>query len=428
MSAVPTAPSTLTAPQRIEARPTIAADREIRDLLSSLVPGCDECEQHEVDALLARAAWSRLTEPGDGTAATLVRALGPVQALELLASGGSPGSLVSRQEFRAAVKRWKPRLDRAGTIADLSAARASGMRLLVPEDASWPTRLGDLGEHEPLALWVRGSVEALSESSLAVVGARACTGYGSQITAELTGEACAAGFTIVSGAAYGVDAVAHRTALAAGAPTIAVLAGGADRPYPAAHDQLIGRIAAEGTVCSELVPGSAPTRWRFLQRNRLIAAFSQAILVTEAGVRSGTLNTAGHGAELGRPVGAVPGPITSAASAGCHRLVREYGATLVTNGAELFELLGVSELDMLAPGFDPVGASADGPQRPPSLHVRILDALPLTGGRSLGDAARQAGVTPADAAGALAELELLGYVKHRDVPSGETLWTLHRRE
>lgn len=416
---VPTAAPQLRAP-----RPTITADPEMRELLSQLVPDGGEREQHEFDTLLARAVWSRLAEPGDGVAATLIAALGPVHALELLTAGGSPGPQLSRQEFAAAVKRWRPRLDRAGTLEDLRAAAAHGMRLLVPDDAAWPSTLADLGDHSPLALWVRGSIAGLSRASLAVVGARACTGYGSQVTADLTSEACAAGFAIVSGAAYGVDAVAHRTALAAGAPTIAVLAGGADRPYPTAHDQLIAGIAERGTVCSELVPGSAPTRWRFLQRNRIIAALSRAILVTEAGVRSGTLNTAGHGAELGRPIGAVPGPITSAASAGCHRLVREYGATLVTNGTDLLGLLGVSEVDVLDGEFTP----DDDASRQPSLHVRVLDALPLRGGRPLDEVARHAGISPSEARGALAELELLGYAGHREARGGEPIWTLVRRE
>lgn len=303
------------------------------------------------------------------------------------------------------------------------------MRLLIPEDPDWPEALNDLGPHVPHALWVRGDPTLLSRASLAAVGARACTGYGSQATAELAGEACAAGFAIVSGAAYGVDAVAHRTALTMEAPTIAVLAGGADRPYPASHDQLIGRIAQQGAVCSELVPGSAPTRWRFLQRNRLIASLARAILVTEAGVRSGTLNTAGHGAEMGRPIGAVPGPITSATSAGCHRLVREYGASLITNGTELLELLGMRpdpalfEQDLTVPT-----ASGETP-RQPSVHVRVLDALPLRGGRPLIEIAKRAGITPQSAREALTELEILHYVHQRvTTDGGETLWALIKRE
>lgn len=434
----------------------ISADGHASTLLDRL---CGERDAAGRDALLARAVWSRLAEPGDAVAGTVTSLLGPVQSLNaiigqhpartlasaLRAAGAESASGSSRQ-LSAALTRWRPRLDRALTMRDLETAAHSGMTLLTPECADWPAQLLDLGDHSPHALWVRGDARSLAAPALAVVGARACTGYGSHATAELTSEACAASFTIVSGAAYGVDAVAHRTALAAEAPTVAILAGGADRPYPASHDQLLSRVAEQGAVCSELVPGSAPTRWRFLQRNRIIAALSRAVLVTEAGVRSGTLNTAGHGAEMGRPIGAVPGPITSAASVGCHRLVREYGATLVTNGAELLELLGVQPLELLngnggagnggaGNGGDTRGiparggGTADLEERQPPLHIRVLDALPLSGTRGTPEVATRAGLAPAEAAGSLAELELLGYVTRRATPgTGEPVWALRRRD
>lgn len=424
----------------------IRADNEIRTLLDALGgerierDQSEQSEQQDADALLARVVWSRLAEPGDAVAGEVIASLGALPALDLLAAGkgarafdqalraaGIAPSELTTKQLGVAIKRWLPRLDRAATLQDLKVASDTGMTALTPSSQHWPAGLGGLGTHAPHMLWVRGAPQALTSASLAVVGARACTGYGSHVTSELTSEACSAGFTIISGAAYGVDAVAHRTALAVGSPTIAVLAGGSDRPYPASHDQLIERITTQGAVCSELVPGSAPTRWRFLQRNRLIAALSQAVLVTEAGVRSGTLNTAAHGSELGRPLGAVPGPITSAASAGCHRLIREYGASLITNGADLLELLGVSEEQAL---FDmPHGDGTDTPARPPSMHLRLLDALPLRGGRSLTEAAGLAGVSPQEASGALAELELLGYVAKGDTQAdGEQLWVLLRRE
>lgn len=272
----------------------------------------------------------------------------------------------------------------------------------------------------PILLWVDGDPAALSQFSLAVVGARACTGYGSHVTAEFTDAACQSGAAIVSGAAYGVDAVAHRVALAAGATTVAVVAGGVDRVYPAAHAGLYERIGASGAVCSEMVPGTSPTRWRFLQRNRIIAALAQATLVTEAGARSGSLNTAGHSAEIGRAIGAVPGPVTSAASAGCHKLIREYGAMLVTNGAEVRELLGVNDTLFEEPASD---------NRAPHLHRRMLDALPLRGARVLAEVARLAGVSAEEARGALAELELLGAVARQDgVGGSESGWRLVQRE
>lgn len=421
----------------------IRADNEIRPLLDSLRGERSQQEpdgQQDADALLARVIWSRLTEPGDAVAGEVIASLGALPALDLLAAGtgarafdqalraaGATTSKHTTKQLGTAIKRWLLRLDRTATVQDLKSASDSGMTALTPSSQHWPIGLESLGVHAPHMLWVRGAPRVLASASLAVVGARACTGYGSHVTAEFTNEACTAGFTIISGAAYGVDAVAHRTALAGEAPTIAVLAGGSDRPYPASHDQLIGRITAQGAVCSELVPGSAPTRWRFLQRNRLIAALSQAVLVTEAGVRSGTLNTAGHGSELGRPLGAVPGPVTSAASAGCHRLIREYGASLIANGADLLELLGVTEEQALFE-FSP-GDESNVPSRPPSMHLRLLDALPLRGGRSLTEAAGLAGVSTQEASGALAELELLGYVAKGDTrAAGEALWVLLRRE
>lgn len=420
--------------------PLIRADAELRTLITAVA---GEIDQSRADVLLARTVWSRLAEPGDAVAGALISALGPVQALDFLVSGAGARSLaaglnqetldeapLSARRITAALKRWLPRLDRAETVQDLTRAAAADLTLLIPEDEGWPERLGDLGVHSPHLLWLRGERKALSAPSLAVVGARACTNYGNQVTADMTAAACAAQFTIVSGAAYGVDAVAHRTALASEAMTVAVLAGGADRPYPMAHDQLLQRISTQGAVCSEVVPGTAPTRWRFLQRNRLIAALSDAILVTEAGMRSGTLNTAGHGAEIGRQLGVVPGPITSVASAGCHRLVKEYGAQLITNGSDLLDLLGHSPLGV----FPSEGVLADSgdlenPSRQPSLHVRLLDALPLRGSRSLEHAAKLAGVSTQEARDAFAELELLGNVKRHETPgnAGQS-WKLLRRE
>ncbi|QBE50138.1 DNA-protecting protein DprA [Leucobacter triazinivorans] len=405
-----------------DAAPTIAAN------------AADPGGPTPADTLLARIVWARLVEPGDAIAGGLVGALGPVRALDLVASNtpigrvrdlvhAASGAEPDPAELARAFARWRLRLDRSATIADLERGLEAQMRIITPESEHWPSALADLGDHAPLALWVRGDHTLLARFSLAVVGARACTGYGSHITAELTESVCETGTTIISGAAYGVDAVAHRTALALGAPTVAVLAGGADRPYPSSHGPLLERISESGAVCSEMVPGSAPTRWRFLQRNRSIAALARATLVTEAGVRSGSLNTAGHAAELGRALGAVPGPVTSAASAGCHRLLREYGATLVTNGAEVREFLGLSN--------DPALFEAETPEtaRQPARHRRVLDALPLRGGRTAMEAARRAGLDVADTRFALAELELLGAVARRETPgAAECHWVLLRRQ
>ncbi|WP_244304629.1 DNA-processing protein DprA [Leucobacter viscericola] len=328
------------------------------------------------------------------------------------------------------MKRWLPRLDRVAVLADISLAAAAKAHAVLPESAAWPMRLNDLGPHAPVMLWARGEPSLLSQASLAVVGARACTSYGTYVTADLVSSACAAGITITSGAAYGIDAVAHRAALAAEAPTIAVLAGGVDRPYPSAHGALLEKIASTGVVCSEVVPGTAPTRWRFLQRNRIIAALSQATLITEAGLRSGSLNTAGHSAEIGRPLGVVPGPVTSPASLGCHRLIREYGATLISNGADLRELLGLSDLEVLN-ASEAGGLSANGVDQPreSAMHRRVIDALPLRGWQTVAVTARTAGADVEEVSAALAELELLGCVVRRETPNGgDVQWSQKRGE
>lgn len=330
---------------------------------------------------------------------------------EVLAAAWPAGSAewvgIDARALKAALERWRPRVSRADTLHDIERAAAAGLRLLVPGDAAWPGLLDDLGDHAPLVLWVRGDQSVLAKHSLAVVGARASSGYGENITAEIVGGVCDAGVSTVSGAAYGIDAVVHRATLATGGTTIAVLAGGADRAYPAAHANLIDRIAEQGAVCSEVIPGQAPTRWRFLQRNRIISALAAATLVTEAGTRSGSLNTAGHASELGRALGAVPGPVSSGTSAGCHRLIREYGATLVTNAAEACELLDIEQ--------GPLIDESSGPDRPPPLHRRLVDALPLRGARGLDDAARLAGMSLEEARMTIAELELLGVVKRHTI-------------
>lgn len=428
---------------------SIRADRELRKGLAFLAPNSIQgvgLTQEAADLMLARVVWSHLVEPGDAVAAALINSLGVRKALDLIASQMNARAIcaamsvalaipedalpVSAQQVSAGMKRWLPRLDREGVLAEISLAADSKAQVVVPGTAEWPESLNDLGPHAPVLLWVRGNTSCLAQTSLAVVGARACSNYGTHVTAELASDACAAGVVIVSGAAYGIDAVAHRAALAAEASTVAVLAGGVERPYPAAHGALLEKIVSTGAVCSEVVPGTAPTRWRFLQRNRIIAALAQATLVTEAGPRSGSLNTAGHSAEIGRPLGAVPGPITNPASLGCHRLIREYGATLVSNGAELRELLGLRDLPLLGDS-EPLGAHAGdiANSRESPVHLRVVDALPLRGGRTAVDVARLAGVAVEEVSAALAELELLGRVVRRETPErGEVHWSQKRGE
>jgi DNA processing protein len=320
---------------------------------------------------------------------------------------------VPQSEFQQAIERWQPRLKSATALLAVRQAARYGARLLVPDADGWPLGMDDLGLHAPIALWMRGTDRALAalDSSIAIVGARAATGYGEHVTMEVSAGLVDRGYAIVSGAAYGIDGMAHRAALASHGVTLAFLAGGVDRFYPSGHDALLTRIVEEGAVISELPCGQPPTKWRFLQRNRLIAAASQATVVVEAGWRSGSLNTAGHAAEIGRPIGAVPGPVTSATSAGCHRLIRDYGAILVTTADEIAELLG----DQPKPTGVPQLGSAAVPERAPSAdETRLLDALSFSAPRQTQDIAARAGLSVAAVQSLLGALELEKRVVERE--------------
>jgi len=294
-------------------------------------------QQHHAltEDALARAVLSAIVEPGDTDAGTLIATYTARGTLDLITGETESIDNVNLLGLR---NRTLPRLNAGSIEIMFRQVVRFGAQLITPEHPHWPTRLDDLGTLAPIALWVRGNTEMLvDEKTTAMVGARAATGYGEHVTMELAAGLSDRGHTIASGAAYGIDGMAHRATLASRGRTIAYLAGGVDRFYPSGHDALLTRIVERGAVVSELPCGSAPTRWRFLNRNRLIAANSNATLVVEAGFRSGSLNTAAHATNLGRPVGAVPGPITSAASAGCHRLISE-GAMIVTSADEAADL------------------------------------------------------------------------------------------
>ncbi|GAA1000071.1 DNA-processing protein DprA [Subtercola frigoramans] len=379
----------------------------------------------------ARATWSGIAEPGDVAAGILVRALGAAGALRALVERHSPGriradalaagaEIASDREVGLAIERWMPRLAANSALTSMRLAARCGARLLTPADDDWPARLSDLDAHEPLALWVRGAPGSLAAvgHSLALVGARAATGYGEHVAMELSAGLCDRGFGIVSGAAYGIDGMSHRAALASSGLTIAFLAGGVDRSYPSGHDSLLSRIASEGVIVSELPCGAPPTKWRFLQRNRLIAAVSQATIVIEAGARSGSLNTAAHAASMGRPLGAVPGPVTSAASAGCHRLLREFDAVCVTSADEAAELVtGDPAGSAGSPGSPGSESAAPSAERRHPQQLRVLDALAVRTSRSVEDIASRTGMSLRDTQSVLGTLSLT-----REVIHGEEGW------
>jgi DNA processing protein len=342
------------------------------------------------DERIARAAWSRLAEPADGAARTFVEDEGAAAALAKVRAGGG-------------ARRWQARLPDLDPVRDLATLRRFGGRLVIPGDDEWPTGLTALGSEVPFCLWVRGPL-SLAEActrAAAIVGARACTPYGERVATDLADGCATRGITVVSGAAYGIDGAAHRGALAASGPTIAVLACGVDRPYPQGHEQLIARIVRDGAVVSEIPPGSSPTRWRFVERNRLIAALSQAAVVVEAAHRSGSLGTAARAEKLSLPVAAVPGPVTSPMSYGSHRLLRN-GAICVTSADELAELCG--RMGEYLPEELPMPVAVQDGLDPRDL--RVFDALPLRRAVGLASLVKTAGLDPESVVASLGRLEL----------------------
>lgn len=366
----------------------------------------------------ARIVWGALCEPGDTVAARVLEAEDAATALRLLFEGRLDAVPdIAPHELAEGVKRWMPRVGGAGILPALERARLRGVRHVAPGDPDWPSALSDLGPAAPLGLWVRGDRALLRaiHPAVALVGARASTSYGEHVAIEIASDLASGGVAIVSGAAYGIDGAAHRSALAAAGATVAVLAGGVDRPYPAGHAELIDRIAGAGVVVSEVPCGASPTKWRFLARNRLIAALGDATVVVEAGWRSGALNTAGHAAALGRGLGAVPGPVTSAASAGCHRLLREYDAVCVTSADDVRELLPLSHRESRrgAGVTSPSGTASMG--RPATGDAaRVRDALSTRSWRDADDLASRSGMAVHDVTAHLGLMSIAGEVEKRD--------------
>ncbi len=357
---------------------------------------------------LARAALTYLAEPGDPALGALLEICEPAEVLAAIKADMLPGigpgcgdRPASRRALERALGCWRARLPGLPDDSGLTGAYRAGLRLVCPTDPEWPAGLDELGQARPYALWLRGSagLRAACLRSVAMVGCRAATGYGAHVAGEIAADLGEQGWTIVSGGAYGIDAAAHRGALGTGSATIAVLACGVDHPYPAGHAGLFADIAAQGLVISEWPPGRHPARLRFLVRNRVIAALACGTVIVEAGERSGALNTARHAADLGRPLMAVPGPVTSAQSAGCHRIIREWGTTLVTRAADVIEMLSPLGTPIPAGGPAPSSAlvprSAGSPPLRDELDpdsARVLDALPARGGAGTSTIAVEAGL------------------------------------
>lgn len=360
---------------------------------------------------LARAYLNRVAEPPAPALTALIDVVGPVRAQQAVRSREVPdavaGETAARHDLDIAEK-------------DLAAAATLGARLVVPEDDEWPhwafRGLSGRGAGKtpgwapPVALWVRGAarLDVLGDSAVSIVGSRAATGYGEQVATDLGYGIAGHGTAVVSGAAHGIDAAAHRGALAADGVTIAIQACGLDRIYPAGHVGLVGRIAESGAVVSEYPPGTRPAKHRFLVRNRLIAAGSAGCVVVEAGRRSGARRTAGLSAAMGRIVMAVPGPVTSAMSVGTHRLIRDEAALLVTCVAEVIEAVGRIGADL---AVEPAA-----PDRPTDglapEELAVHDALPARSPRHVEELARDSGVEPSRVRAVLPMLELRGLVEY----------------
>ncbi|GAB2708863.1 DNA-processing protein DprA [Nocardia thraciensis] len=371
---------------------------------------CGGASESVVDADERRLAWVYLSRVVGGPCAALsalIEQVGVVEAARAVWECDLPESLRGPTEARRGI-------DRAAR--DLESVARLGGRVVTPDDPEWPAwrMLGlsqldparDAGAAVPLVLWARGPLSLLdaTDQAVAVVGARCSSGYGEHATADIAGELAGRGWTIVSGAAFGIDGAAHRAALVAGGATIAVLACGVDRPYPAQHERLLAEIADVGAVISEYPPGTTAHKHHFLARNRLIAALADGVLVVEAGLRSGARNTVKWARRLGRPALAVPGPITAASSAGCHRMIRDGEALLVGRAEEVVDEIGPLRLSL------PGGTAPDPADALDEDLAAIYAALPAVGSRTPHELARQSGLPlPAVRAG-LPALELAGLV------------------
>ncbi|AUG79878.1 DNA polymerase III subunit beta [Kitasatospora sp. MMS16-BH015] len=355
----------------------------------------------------ARASLCRLSEPGDSTIGRWLTRVNATTLIEAIRGQTVPGFLDLDGDRLAGYQARLPTLD---PDRDLERVRLLGGRFIIPGDSEWPSQLDDLGDSRPIGLWVRGagSLRLLALRSVAVVGARACTSYGAHVAGELAAQLAERGWVIASGAAYGIDAAAHRGALAVGGVTVGILACGVDVAYPPGNAELISRIAAQGLLASELPPGEHPNRFRFVLRNRVIAALTRGTVVVEAAVRSGALSTARRARDLNRHTMGVAGPVTSELSAGVHHLIRSGEAVLVTDAAEISELVGAIGED-LAPRHS-------GPVLPRDLLepvvARVLEAVPATAeGAPVERLARQAGLSADEVLQRLYELGSLGFVE-----------------
>ena len=362
----------------------------------------------------ARMALSCVADAGDLRVAAAVQ----------LAGAPAVWAAIKEQQDGSAFARRVEGLDLA---AVQQATEDCGARFVIPGDDEWPDSLADLDVAEPLhdrggaplGLWVRGNLLLNQEHGVSIVGSRAATSYGQRVASDLAADLTAEGLVIISGGAFGIDAAAHRGCLAEGGRSVAVLAGGVDDFYPRAHRGLFTDLLAQGGVLvSELAPGEHPTRIRFLARNRVIAALGQALVLVEAAARSGARNTVSWAANCGRPIGAVPGPVSSSLSVGPHATIRDGRAVLVSQASHVIELIGGAqpELEIPVRGKDrPMDAWS-------KVRTAVYEVLPSRGGADASTVSLKSGVSIADCLAELSEQELLGIAERTE----HGLWRVAR--
>ena len=366
---------------------------------------------------VTRRAWaylSRVAEPPNPELAQLVCKVGAVEAADLVRRRDRNLDDRLKRSTQA-----RHELDCAESDLDILDRMAG--RLVTVDDDEYPglafTALRHVTvddkrpqAHAPLVLWTVGPVSMIdvTERSAALVGTRAASAYGEYVAGDLAVGLVERDVAVVSGGAYGIDGAAHRATLAADGVTVAVLACGIDVPYPSGHSALFHRISRSGLLVSEYPPGMRPTRRQFLSRNRLVAALGRATVVVEAGVRSGAANTAAWADAMGRMVGAVPGPITSASSVGCHTLI-DGDAKVITRAADIVELIG--RMGEFAPDLERPVSELDALT---GAELAVYEALPRRGSHTVDEIAVTAGLPVTDVLGPLTMLDVRGLVTQVD--------------
>ncbi|ALG84533.1 DNA-processing protein DprA [Gordonia phthalatica] len=360
------------------------------------------------DELRAWAYLATVAEPPCAPLIALVEDLGAIEAAKAVRKRSVPS------QHRKVLVPTEARAAYDTADMDLETCDRIGARLITRDDADWPEwQLLALDQAEtalrgggPLALWARGPLTCaeVTDSSLALVGSRAASSYGDYVSGQMAGGLAEAGWAVISGGAYGIDGAAHRGALAAGGKTVAVLACGIDRDYPTGHAQLLREIGQRGLILTEYAPGTTAAKHRFLTRNRLVAALASGVIVVEAGRRSGAANTAAWATRIGRPLGAVPGAVTSATSVGTNSMIADGAATLIADADAAMALVAPDGHDTKPAARRRNTDDLSDEQR------RVIEALPARGGLTVDEIAFISGIRVDGVLKALGSLELAGLV------------------